>query len=400
MKEGWFDDWSWKDIGHGTLDLVAIVSSMFPGAGSTVSIVADVGNAIWYATEGKNVTAGLYLIMAIPVVGDIFAIPIQAALKLGGKGFMKVPGMKKAIETVIEHSAVIKKYLEDFAGHSLTAPAAKAGKELVEKMEVANEKGGAKAAAEVVEEGLTKEGAHSEEGLVAKVSEEAAEKAVKKAEKKAAKTAEKEASAKVAADKAIKARPTSAAMRGTKSAMKRVIPKIGGAIFNSDRAKKDDDISPTPKPDRGGGGKGGGRTKKDDEDQAARDKREADADRESGGPDREAGSTAREEPTDRSPSPKNKKGSLGGTAVLPRDASDVSSTRDNEKEKGYYWMSNAYEHAAPQDKPAIKAKLLKAGWKDSMDETRIRNGNPLNIISQRNKQLETLLFERLVKNAN
>lgn len=420
MKEGWFDDWSWKDVGHLGLDAVAVVSSVFPGIGSTVSIVADVGNAAWYFSEGKTVTASLYLIMAIPGVGDVFAIPIQAALKLGGKGLMKVPGMKKAIESLIKNSKFIKKYLEKFAGHSMTKPIAKSADEILEKVIALEEKEGTEAAAKFLEESLAKENSKATGGLGEKVSEFAAEKA----------------------------------MKMSKSGMKRVIPKVGGAIFDPSKdGDKDDDVSPTPK-DKGGKSGGGGKSCSDkllkygcrgenvkDLQQKLLDKKYSlprkGADgwfgpetraavksfqKDNGlsadgivGPktlakletSKPSNSTSVVEPKEDtvSPTPKSKPESTSNSekTLSTKDAAAPKSDEKAAKEdKGFYWMANKYQNASPQDKPRVKQELLKAGWKDKPEikESKIPSSRPLNSITKRTEQLESLIFERLVKDAN
>jgi hypothetical protein len=218
-----------KNYGHIGLDVVSVVSSIFPGAGTTVSIVADLMNALWYYSEGKKVTAGLYTIMAIPIVGDIFALPIQAGLKLGGKGLSKIPGIKQAMSKLVEKSPFVLKYLEKLIGFKATSPVAVSAKELVEK-------------------------------IVEKFGKAETEEAVKIAEKESAELLEKSLVKELegGASKAVPYFTEKAAERlviATKSGLKRILPKMAGDSFDGSDVTPTPSPSPTPKPIPGGGGK-------------------------------------------------------------------------------------------------------------------------------------------------
>ena len=82
------DGWSWGDVGHGLLDVAGLV----PVYGEA----ADVGNAAWYASEGRHLEAGLSLISCVPVVGDVIGKGGKLAGKLGGPALKKLlPVLKK-----------------------------------------------------------------------------------------------------------------------------------------------------------------------------------------------------------------------------------------------------------------------------------------------------------------
>lgn len=68
-------------IGHGVLDAVGFV----PGAGE----VADVANAVWYASEGKYFDAAMSLISVIPEVGDVVGKGIRYFGKLSEHAMVK-----------------------------------------------------------------------------------------------------------------------------------------------------------------------------------------------------------------------------------------------------------------------------------------------------------------------
>ena len=206
-------DFTLSDVGHGTLDAVSMISAFFPGVGSTVSIAADLANAAWYYTEGQTFIAALYTIMSIPIVGDVFAIPIQFALKIGGKALMKIPGMKQGITYLITNSSFIKGFLskslyatekggikamEKFTGDTTAKFSREAtekfSKELaenalkfMEKAEASYQKEGVEGVAKFLEEGITKASEGGTKSLVGKVSKEEASKltqAIVKAEEK------------------------------------------------------------------------------------------------------------------------------------------------------------------------------------------------------------------------
>ena len=201
LNEGFFDDYSWKDWSHLSLDVISIAASLFPGVGTGVSVIADLANAAWYYTEGKTVTAGLYALMAIPFVGDAFAIPVIGALKLGGKGLSKIPGASKLFDKIISNSALIKKFIEKLFNLNLTKPAAKALDEILESAIEIEAKEGAKAA---------------EKWLAKAEAEVLAESGGKKLGQKITE---------FTANRMVKA---------SKSGLKRVIPKSAGAIFDPD----------------------------------------------------------------------------------------------------------------------------------------------------------------------
>lgn len=206
-------DFTLSDVGHGTLDAVSMISAFFPGVGSTVSLVADLSNAAWYYTEGKTFIAALYTIMSIPIVGDIFAWPIQFALKIGGKALMKIPGMKQGITHLITNSSLIRGFLknslyatekggikamEKFTGDTTAKFSREAtekfSKELaenalkfMEKAEASYQKEGVEGVAKFLEEGITKASEGGTKSLVGKVSKDEASKltqAIVKAEEK------------------------------------------------------------------------------------------------------------------------------------------------------------------------------------------------------------------------
>lgn len=206
-------DFTMSDIGHGTLDVVSMVSSFFPGYGTAISTAADLSNAAWYYTEGQTFVAGLYTIMAIPIVGDVFAIPIQAALKFGGKGLMKIPLIKKGITHLITNSSFVKGFLiksmyatekggiksmEKFTGDSVakfsrestekfSKELAENALKLVESIEAKYQKEGVEGVAKFLEEGMLKESQGGAKTLAGKISKEEASqltKAVIKAEEK------------------------------------------------------------------------------------------------------------------------------------------------------------------------------------------------------------------------
>lgn len=218
LEEGIFDNFSWKDWGHLSLDAVSIAASLFPGVGSGVSVVADLANAAWYMSEGKTVTAGLYALMAIPFVGDIFAVPILGALKLGGKGLSKIPGASKLFDKIISNSSLIRKFIEKLFNTNLTKPAGKALEELLESAIKIESKEGAEAAAKwfaVQEAKLLKESAGT--SLGAKITDYAASRMIK----------------------------------SSKVALKRVIPKTAGAIFDPEVSAPSPEPGPSPEPEPG-----------------------------------------------------------------------------------------------------------------------------------------------------
>lgn len=227
LKEAFWDDWTISDYGHIGLDVVAIVSSFVPGPGSAISTIADLGNAAWYFTEGKPVTAALYVLMSIPIVGDILALPFQMVLNLGGKGLMKIPGLKTALAHLIERSSFVKGFLTKLIGESgakgisksaeeiiskrvakkaekdATKKMAEGTKELITNLEKASEKGGEEAAVRQLELEFGREAkgvaqpsvipAEKAAKLSKKVEQNVAGKTATKAEKEIAKQIEKEA---------------------------------------------------------------------------------------------------------------------------------------------------------------------------------------------------------------
>lgn len=192
-------DFTMSDIGHGTLDAVSMIAAFFPGIGTTISITADLSNAAWYYTEGKTLTAALYAIMAVPIVGDIFAWPIQMALKLGGKGLMKIPGIKQGVAHLITNSSFIKGFLLKAVGKGGTQALEKSAvnvvtkeatekfsKELaenaikfIERSESIYAKEGSQGIIKFLEEGLLKESQGGVKSLLGKISKEEAEKLTK-----------------------------------------------------------------------------------------------------------------------------------------------------------------------------------------------------------------------------
>ncbi|HLL69342.1 MAG TPA: polymorphic toxin type 30 domain-containing protein [Micromonosporaceae bacterium] len=60
-REGEDDGWSWRDIGHTALDVIGLI----PVAGE----LADAGNALWYASEGDMLNAGLSAAAMVPIAG-------------------------------------------------------------------------------------------------------------------------------------------------------------------------------------------------------------------------------------------------------------------------------------------------------------------------------------------
>lgn len=200
LNEGWFDDFM-GSIGHTTLDVVAIGASLLPGVGSTVSIVADLGNALWYYSEGKTFTAALYTVMAIPGVGDVFALPIQLALKAGGKGLGKIPGIKKAFDYLVSNSTFLSQFFDKLLGYKVTAGLARSSKQAIEE-------------------------------LVKIVQKEGTEGGIKQLEKKLAQEAQEKSLGKI-----VTRAVANQAVKATKTALKRVIPKYVGAVSDEEEVE-------------------------------------------------------------------------------------------------------------------------------------------------------------------
>jgi hypothetical protein len=97
---------SWRDMGHGALDLAGLI----PGYGEA----ADLANAAWYAAEGDHLSAGLSLISTIPVVGDLIGKGGKAAKKLGPKAQRLVLDAVQKLD--------IPRFLNRFRGHQGLAP--------------------------------------------------------------------------------------------------------------------------------------------------------------------------------------------------------------------------------------------------------------------------------------
>lgn len=213
LKEGI----TWEDIksyGHLGLDGVSVLSSLVPGIGTTVSIGADLSNAYWYYSEGKTLTSALYVIMAIPIVGDIFAIPIQIALKAGGVGLSKIPGIKEAVVRLAEKLPAVKKLVEKMSKNKATSEIAKnADEAILNKLAAMQEKAVTKEEKDAVYNKFIE---YLETGLV---KESAGETLGKQITKKTMGYLEKTV---------------------VKSAQKRVIPKIS-TVFG-------DEGSPSPSP--------------------------------------------------------------------------------------------------------------------------------------------------------
>ncbi len=191
------------DKAHTILDVTAIFLSIFPGANVTAGPAADFANAaIYYFYDKKPITAGLYAFMAIPGIGDVLAVPIQTALHAGGKGLLKVPKIAEAFTWMIEHSQFLERYFGKLGRYSLTAP-------LVKEMKVIYE---------TVKKGA---GGELEKEMIA-------ESGGKKAASWISETAAK------------------AAVRATVSASKRIIPKMVNAAEGPSNGSMKNDTSASP----------------------------------------------------------------------------------------------------------------------------------------------------------
>lgn len=428
LNEISFDDI--KKYGHVGLDVVSIVSSLFPGVGTTVSIVSDLMNALWYYSEGKKVTAALYTIMAIPVVGDIFAIPIQASLKLGGKGLSKIPGVKQAMTKLIEKSPLVLKYLEKLVWFKATKPVAVSTKELLETMLEKVGKAGTeeeieiakKESLEMLEKALVKESG----GDVSKVASPFTEKA---------------------AERLVVA---------TKSGLKRIIPKLAGSVSD------DSDISstsgPTPKSEPGGRGSGKSCSDKKlkygckgnnvkEMQQKLLDcgyklpRKGADG---WFGPETRAavkefqtdnglkvdgivgketlsllGSCKQKKQGSEEKQPTDQSDTIQDTNIAPEpvqnkdvsSSTEPSSSTSGNLKSTPYWMTNIWKDTPQQDKDEkLKQSLIDQGYADEtnwkertkqgkpMEESKIQKQYYLPTIKSRQEEIGKLVFERLVKN--
>lgn len=222
--------------GHLVLDAVALVSSFIPVYGSAVSIGADLLNAVWYFSEGEKFVAGLYVIMAIPGVGDALALPIQAILKGGSAALKKlipfIPQLYKGrnlIKSFLTRTIVIE---EKLGAQGLS----KATEEIFEKFFEIYEKEGAEKAGEYFAKNVDKDLIKNGGPAVAKVEKKGMEKAVEKIATKA----EKEAS--TLAGKAM--------YKGEQNLLKRaIILGTKAAVVGGGEG-----ITPTPGPGVGKGG--------------------------------------------------------------------------------------------------------------------------------------------------
>lgn len=171
--------------GHLVLDVVSLISSFIPGAGSVISFGADVLNGLWYYKEGHTFIAALYFIMAIPGVGDILALPIQGVLKFGSKGISKLipffPQIYKSrnlIKSFLTKTIVIEEkvgikgasktiegVIEQFSKIYEKEGAEKAGEYFAKNIDKDLVKTGGKAESKVGKEGL--------EGFIGKAEKEA-----------------------------------------------------------------------------------------------------------------------------------------------------------------------------------------------------------------------------------
>ena len=65
------EEWSTSDIGHTILDIGGLAGDAALVAGLPIGTVIDTANAVWYATEKNFLLAGLSLVSALPVIGDV-----------------------------------------------------------------------------------------------------------------------------------------------------------------------------------------------------------------------------------------------------------------------------------------------------------------------------------------
>ena len=358
---------NYKDnYGHLSLDVAAVVASAFPGIGSAVSFVADISNALWYLSEDKPYTAAMYGIMAIPGVGDILAIPIQTALHAGGRGMMKIPKIAEAFTWLVEHSQVVEKYFAKLGNYSLTAPLVKEMKVLTETLK----KGGAgELEKEIVKESLGKRAKNV-------VTDFMAEKAVK----------------------------------ATISASKRVIPKMVSGAEGALRGSKENNVSASP-------------DTTDKEDSLRKNS---------------SGSSGRKCPDDkikygcRGDNVKTvQKILLGMGYKLPRKGADgwfgpetkkavMSFQTDNGiKVDGVVGEETIGKMENPKSKKTVEKPIEKKSSPENKDQSYTDYGEYLanpegggaiekpdfsklkeNLITRRNRKIQKLVFERLIKNAN
>lgn len=436
LKEGFFDDFDASDYGHLGLDAIALLSSLVPVKGTAVSFVADMANALWYLYEGKKITAGLYAIMAIPIVGDVLALPIQAALKLGGKGISSIPGVKTALSKFASENSLVKKGVEKLSSSKLTRGLVEPIEEINTKILQAFEKDGPEGSARIIEE------------YAEKVQKEALEKGTGKAAEKGVEAAPKSFGA-VVAEKA------------KKSLLKRVIPKVSSAVEDGGST------SATSKPKhKSGGGSGGGRSCANGrlgrgckgenvkslqqnlldcgeklprkgvdgffgpETKSAvrsfQDSHELPVDGIAGKETlnalsscRKSNASSEKDTGEEKVSPSEESNSNVDSDTQPVTTAPASSTTKEPTGKlksTPYWMTNKWADVKDSrnsaEKEKVKQELISKGYADEtnweerkskgipMQESKIQKNYFLKTISDRHEQVEKLVFERLIKNAN
>ncbi len=106
MAEAGGSELTLSDLGHDLLDVAGFV----PGYGEA----ADVANAVWYASQGSFLDAGLSLISIIPIVGDFIGKSGRIANHLGPKATRVV------VEALQEFDA--PRFLDRFRSDPALAP--------------------------------------------------------------------------------------------------------------------------------------------------------------------------------------------------------------------------------------------------------------------------------------